>query len=221
MPNEQFSNKPINILKASLPFLPGTAQRFISYYIKIEEFNILCNNLNDEIDNDIRACENNNYPNPNDLVNAIKPYLNNSERELVDMFMNMTTALNMYTAYKSLPNMYNSKPNTDVNEKKYSTETFHNTENDSAFVNTVENNSDSTDNSNKYNSVNNTDSNFNDSLTNNSDNNSNGNSNNNSINNSINNSTNNFNNINIDMLKNMLSPSQRAMFDTYSSMLNN
>lgn len=220
MPNEHFSNKPINILKASLPFLPGTAQRFISYYIKIEEFNILCNNLNDEIDNDIRACENNNYPNPNDLVNAIKPYLNNSERELVDMFMNMTTALNMYTAYKSLPNMYNSKPNTDVNvnEKKYNSEMSHNIENNSAFVNTADSNNDSVDNSINYNNINNNaDSNFNDSLNNNSDDRSND-----SSNDSPNsNSNNNFNNINIDMLKNMLSPSQRAMFDTYSSMLNN
>lgn len=181
MPNEHFSNKPINILKASLPFLPGNAQRFISYYIKIEEFNILCNNLNDEIDNDVRACENDSSANSNDLVNAIKPYLNNSERELVDMFINMTNALNMYTAYKSLPNLYSGKSEEDISisesKENYEPETYSNNGN---YAN---DNFDS--------------------------------------NNSNNNNNSNFNNINIDMLKNMLSPSQKAMFDTYSSMLNN
>lgn len=163
MSNEQISNKPLNILKASLPFLPGTAQKLLSYYIKIEEFNILCNNLNAEIDNDVKACDNDSPPNPNDLVKAIKPYLNNSEKELVDMFLNMTNALRMYTTYKSLPAIYNNSTSDTDNQNTSHAE-------------------DTTNNDNGK---------FKD------------------------------NNINIEMLKNMLSPNQRAMFDTYSAMLNN
>lgn len=207
MPNEQFLNKHINILKASLPFLPRNAQRFISYYIKIEEFNILCSNLDDEIDNDIRACANDNSPNPNDLVNAIKPFLNSNERELVDMFLNMTRAINMYNAYKSLPNLFNDKVNQDVNinEENYETETYNN----------KNNNNNSFNGSNFANINNNNENNFSNSDNSSNVNNSNGNNSNVNSGNEIN-----FNNVNIDMLKNMLSPSQRAMFDTYSSMLN-
>lgn len=195
MQNEQILNKHINILKASLPFLPGNAQRFISYYIKIEEFNILCSNIDDEIDNDLRACANDNSPNPNDLVNAIKPFLNSNERELVDMFLNMTRAINMYNAYKSLPNLFNDKVNGNDNfsDENYDSETYNNRDNNYHSVN----------NANIFNN------------NNNSSNDNNGNNSNNNNGNDIN-----FNNVNIDMLKNMLSPSQRAMFDTYSSMLN-
>lgn len=200
MSNEQFSNKPLNILKASLPFLPGTAQKFVSYYIKIEEFNLLCNNLNDELDNDLRACDNDTPPNPNDLVKAIKPYLNNSERELVDMFLNMTRALNMYTTYKSLPSLYNEKP-VDTPSSA-----------DTIILNT--NMADSADNSEAATSDIPID------FTNESQNITTNDANNAECTNMNSNNTNNGG-VNIEMLKNMLSPAQRAMFDTYSAMLNN
>jgi hypothetical protein len=166
MPNEHFLNKSLNILKASLPFMSGNSQRFISYYIKVEEINILCNSLNDEFENDLKTCENCTSGNLCELVAAIKPYLNNTESELVDMFLNMINALNMYTTYKSFPDLYNF----------YSDENQEITHDDNDIKHTSNN---------------------------------------------LNNNKSMSSTINIDMLKNMLSPSQRAMFDTYSSMLNN
>lgn len=192
--NDLFSNKPLNILKASLPYVPSTMQKVISYYIKIEEFNIMRNSFNTSHDNLLSACDNgsdNNHKNkPIELINAVKPYLNTEEKNLIDMFMNMVNAFNMYNTYKSLnlpalrsesfnfnnPDgpVYNSGNKSDAS----------NIEND-RFINGTDYDNDNPNNKQSNSSPDNIPA-----------------------------------NIDIDTLKNMLSPSQRAMFDTYSSLLN-
>lgn len=192
--NDLFSNKPLNILKASLPYVPSTMQKVISYYIKIEEFNIMRNSFNTSHDNLLSACDNgsdNNHKNkPIELINAVKPYLNSEEKNLIDMFMNMVSAFNMYNTYKSLnlpalhPESFNfNNPDGPIYNSGNKSDDS-NIENDS-FINGTDYDND--------------------------------NSNNNQSNSSPDNSP---ANIDIDALKNMLSPSQRAMFDTYSSLLN-
>ncbi len=192
--NDLFSNKPLNILKASLPYVPSTMQKVISYYIKIEEFNIMRNSFNTSHDNLLSACDNgsdNNHKNkPIELINAVKPYLNSEEKNLIDMFMNMVSAFNMYNTYKSLnlpalhPESFNfNNPDGPVYNSGNKSDAS-NIENDS-FINGTDYDND---NPNKKQS---------------------------------NSSPDNIPaNIDIDALKNMLSPSQRAMFDTYSSLLN-
>lgn len=192
--NDLFSNKPLNILKASLPYVPSTMQKVISYYIKIEEFNIMRNSFNNSHDNLLSACDNgsdNNHKNkPIELINAVKPYLNSEEKNLIDMFMNMVSAFNMYNTYKSLnlpalhPESFNfNNPDGPVYNSGNKSDAS-NIENDS-FINGTDYDND---NPNKKQS---------------------------------NSSPDNIPaNIDIDALKNMLSPSQRAMFDTYSSLLN-
>lgn len=192
--NDLFSNKPLNILKASLPYVPSTMQKVISYYIKIEEFNIMRNSFNTSHDNLLSACDNgsdNNHKNkPIELINAVKPYLNTEEKNLIDMFMNMVNAFNMYNTYKSLnlpalrPESFNfNNPDGPVYNSGNKSDAS-NIENDS-FINGTDYNNDNPDNKQSNSSPDNIPA-----------------------------------NIDIDALKNMLSPSQRAMFDTYSSLLN-
>ena len=192
--NDLFSNKPLNILKASLPYVPSTMQKVISYYIKIEEFNIMRNSFNTSHDNLLSACDNgsdNNHKNkPIELINAVKPYLNTEEKNLIDMFMNMVNAFNMYTSYKSLnlpalrPESFNfNNPDGPVYNSGNKSDAS-NIENDS-FINGTDYDNDNPNNKQSNSSPDNIPA-----------------------------------NIDIDALKNMLSPSQRAMFDTYSSLLN-
>lgn len=192
--NDLFSNKPLNILKASLPYVPSTMQKVISYYIKIEEFNIMRNSFNNSHDNLISACDNgsdNNHKNkPIELINAVKPYLNTEEKNLIDMFMNMVNAFNMYNTYKSLnlpalrPESFNfNNPDGPVYNSVNKSDAS-NIENDS-FINGTDYDNDNPNNKQSNSSPDNIPA-----------------------------------NIDIDALKNMLSPSQRAMFDTYSSLLN-
>lgn len=192
--NDLFSNKPLNILKASLPYVPSTMQKVISYYIKIEEFNIMRNSFNTSHDNLLSACDNgsdNNHKNkPIELINAVKPYLNTEEKNLIDMFMNMVNAFNMYNTYKSLnlpalrPESFNfNNPDGPVYNSGNKSDAS-NIENDS-FINGTDYDNDNPNNKQSNSSHDNIPA-----------------------------------NIDIDALKNMLSPSQRAMFDTYSSLLN-
>lgn len=192
--NDLFSNKPLNILKASLPYVPSTMQKVISYYIKIEEFNIMRNSFNNSHDNLLSACDNgsdNNHKNkPIELINAVKPYLNTEEKNLIDMFMNMVNAFNMYNTYKSL-NLPALRPESfDFNNpdgpvyNSVNKSDASNIENDS-FINGTDYDNDNPNNKQSNSSPDNIPA-----------------------------------NIDIDALKNMLSPSQRAMFDTYSSLLN-
>lgn len=192
--NDLFSNKPLNILKASLPYVPSTMQKVISYYIKIEEFNIMRNSFNTSHDNLLSACDNgsdNNHKNkPIELINAVKPYLNTEEKNLIDMFMNMVNAFNMYNTYKSLnlpalrPESFNfNNPDGPVYNSGNKSDAS-NIENDS-FINGTDYDNDNPNNKQSNSSPDNIPT-----------------------------------NIDIDALKNMLSPSQRAMFDTYSSLLN-
>lgn len=243
--NDLFSNKPLNILKASLPYVPSTMQKVISYYIKIEEFNIMRNSFNTSPDDLLSACDNgsdnNHKNNPIELINAVKPYLNSEEKNLIDMFMNMVSAFNMYNTYKSLNlpalrpesfnfnnpdgTLYNSgnKPNTSdiddggfVNGPDYDNDNISHADNlenvsNKNIINASYNgnNMNNSSDSNISNTINN---NFNKNMNNTPDN---------SNNKQGNSSPNNIPaNIDIDALKNMLSPSQRAMFDTYSSLLN-
>lgn len=192
--NDLFSNKPLNILKASLPYVPSTMQKVISYYIKIEEFNIMRNSFNTSHDNLLSACDNgsdNNHKNkPIELINAVKPYLNTEEKNLIDMFMNMVNAFNMYNTYKSLnlpalrPESFNfNNPDGPVYNSGNKSDAS-NIENDS-FINGTDYDNDNPNNKQSNSSPDNIPA-----------------------------------SIDIDALKNMLSPSQRAMFDTYSSLLN-
>lgn len=192
--NDLFSNKPLNILKASLPYVPSTMQKVISYYIKIEEFNIMRNSFNTSPDDLLSACDNgsdnNHKNNPIELINAVKPYLNSEEKNLIDMFMNMVSAFNMYNTYKSLnlpalrPESFNfNNPDGPVYNSGNKSDAS-NIENDS-FINGTDYDNGNPDNKQSNSSPDNIPA-----------------------------------NIDIDALKNMLSPSQRAMFDTYSSLLN-
>lgn len=190
------STKNLNILKASLPFMPVVMQRAVSNFVKIEEFNNMFNDLNSSLDNTLNTCaleaqESKQSFNPSDFLCAIKPYLDKKEVELINMFMNLTKAYNIY----NLSGMKNNSESNLENTSNLNFDTFLNNSSVSANPNT----SDSRDISSNSNASNNPD------IPNSSD---------------TSNNSENTNNINIEALKSLLSPSQRAMFDSYSALLN-
>lgn len=198
------SNKPLNILKASLPFVPPNMQRGISYYIKIEEFNNMVRGFQEDNLSGLQACgipaQARNGFNLQEYLSAITPYLSKSEQDLIKMVLNVVQALKVYNVYKELdPSVmssmfnFNSDPPSNPNhESMSSNEETEDTDtvSDTPVPNTGENTE----------QWNNPD----DSVRHNSNNPA---------------GTENQG-INIEALKNMLSPSQKAMFDTYSSLLN-
>lgn len=146
MENNYVSNKPLSILKASLPFLPSNFQRTLSYFVKIEEFNLMCNSFNQDLNSPLSICEapKDSVISRKELINAISEYLNDNEKEMINMFYNLSIALNLYSGQKN----NSDAPKSDSSPNKPAS------------------------------------------------------------------------GINLDVLKNMLSPSQKAMFDKCSSIIN-
>lgn len=240
--NSSFSQKTLNILKASLPFIPPGMQRMVSNFVKIEEFNIMVRNLNDSLDATVSACEysaagnyNGSSFNTNDFISAIKPYLDDRERELIDMLFNMMNALKIYNLYKSFPSAVMPDEqnfgginfnNFDFDSKSTgSQETEHHEEyrNDTD----IETGSREPDNLISDNQIENTESSagnaevldyqdYNDSDYADTDKNSQE-----PIPKETDENTAAQNDFNIEALKNLLTPGQRAMFETYSALLNN
>lgn len=173
------SGKFINILKASLPFMPQPMQRGLSYYIKIEEFNTMVQNFQEDAKSSLSACsvtdgEDRNF-NLNEYLAAISPYLSANEREMLQMATNIVQALKLYHITKdfsfgSTEPAPTADPATCMNLPSIpsaSPEEVH--------ADTIAPQKTNTDTPSGF---------------------------------------------NIDNLKNMLSPSQQALFETYSAMLN-
>ncbi len=149
-----FSRKPLNILKASLPFMPVQMKRMVSYYIKAGEFSMMCNNLDEGLDNTMSVCSNDSGVNNSlEMLEAIKPYLNENELRITDILLNtMKNTNDSSHAKQSFSD--NQQKNNDRMEKNQSK------------------------------------------------------------------NSGNMGNMNIDILKNMLNPEQKAMFDKCSAIIN-
>lgn len=162
--------KTMNILKASLPFVPVQMQRGLSYFIKIKEFNEMVQNFQEDTKSGLTACgvssvEEHSF-NLNEYLTAISPYLSKEEQGLIQMITNVVQALNIYSITKDLPFDF-LNPAQPPAPSSTNVSSAHDPAKESAPSN-----------------------------------------------------SNNFS-FDIEALKNMLSPEQKAMFDTYSSLLNN
>lgn len=186
----ELPTKTINILKASLPFVPSQMQRGLSYYIKIEEFNEMVQHFQEDAKSTLSACsisegEERSF-NINEYLAAISPYLNKNERDMIQMITNVVQAMKLYNITKEFSwdmadvQPFPATPAPIPPQEKSQTEPQWQTSPDPNRFNTE---------SNGFNVEPNT----------------------------FNIESNSFN---IETVKNMLSPSQRAMFDTYSAMLN-
>lgn len=182
---ELMSTKNLNILKATLPFMPITAQRSLSNIIRVEEFSNLYNTMNQSLDYTLSACEvdneNSRTNNISELIEAVKPYLDKSEFELLNMLSNTLKAFNLHNYTINPGNNSNSEDNSIINVNTISSDNINTSDS---------NNKSSRDNNQNTNKNTQTRNQFN-------------------------------NNININALRNMLSPQQKAMFDSYSSIIRN
>lgn len=205
MENDNLSSKPLNILKASLPFVPLGMQRGISYFIKIEEFNNMVRGFREDSLSGLQACgipgSTKNEFNLQEYLAAITPYLSKSEQDLIKTMQNVVQAMKMVNMYKELdPSILSSMGNfaseNNFNEGNNSNQEY-NFNQDNNFSQEYNFNQDNINTANTFDrqepekdiESNQFAQNENQGL-------------------------------NIETLKSMLSPSQKAMFETYSSLLN-
>lgn len=200
------SNKPLNILKASLPFIPPNMQRGISYYIKIEEFNHMVRGFQEDNLSGLKACGIDTAPkrnfNLNEYLTAITPYLSKAEQDIIKMVLNVVQAMKVYNVYKELDPSFMTGMSAPTSEAEPSYNQNNATETSEYNFNAAEAGSPE---SSTYSSESDEQSDASDNTGDVSPDHP---------------AAAENQGLNIEALKNMLSPSQKAMFETYSSLLN-
>lgn len=91
----------LQMIKAAIPYIGGGEQRFISVYVKyLELMNTISFFRNSDSD-DMKACSLTAQSNsPLDMLNDIRDYCSEEEKETVDVFINIINSIQLYQTYK-------------------------------------------------------------------------------------------------------------------------
>lgn len=109
------SPKELNIIKASLPYINGDGQKFLSVFVKVRELTNTLNLLNDK--NSLSMCGgDDSSKNLSALIDDIKIYLDKNELDTINSYMNAINTINMYNEYMSVFSNFDDGGNTENNE---------------------------------------------------------------------------------------------------------
>lgn len=96
------SAKQLQIMKAAIPYIPVSEQKFLSIYVKISELMNTVNLINQPEAEEVGICS---IPqesrNPAQMLNAVKDYCNDKEKEMIDLMFNLISASSLYSNYRS------------------------------------------------------------------------------------------------------------------------
>ena len=98
----------MEMLRAALPYIPVSMQKFLSIYIGLEE---LFNAIRIIREGPVLYMDALNYQpqklgNTEELVKVLRGFCSPKENELIDMFFNMSNMMNMYDQYKDMFSMF-------------------------------------------------------------------------------------------------------------------
>lgn len=82
----------LQMMKAALPYMNASQQRFISYFVKVNELRRTITLFEDEEVAAMGICsvgERNKPDSPIDMLNTIKPFANPSEQDFIDLVINI------------------------------------------------------------------------------------------------------------------------------------
>lgn len=107
------SAKELQIMKAAIPYIPTSEQKFISIYVKFAELMKTLQLFRNSKEDSVGICS---VPeesrNPTAMLNAIKCYLDDNERETIDLLTNFVSASSIYSNFKK-----QNESNGDSNSK--------------------------------------------------------------------------------------------------------
>lgn len=103
----------MQMLKAAIPYISANGQQILSIYVKSLELSKTMKLLHKKETQNIGICSvSDSKRNPTEMLNAIKKYCSDSEREMLELFMNFSSAFRMYNSYRELfPNEASEKEN--------------------------------------------------------------------------------------------------------------
>ncbi len=90
----------MKLIKAALPYIPVSEQRFLFIYLKFSEFMNAIQFFSHK-ESSLTACEQEDSSKENllEMVTALKNVCNDTEREALDMILNFLQAMQLYKTY--------------------------------------------------------------------------------------------------------------------------
>jgi hypothetical protein len=101
--DSRIENEHLQMMKAALPFMGASQQRFISYFVKINELQRTINLFEEEEVATMGICSTDNRQSPDsplEMLNTIKPFANQNEQDLIDLIVNMLQGFKIAGAYQ-------------------------------------------------------------------------------------------------------------------------
>ncbi len=104
------SDNKMQMLKAALPYISATQQQVLSIYVKVLELNNTIQLVHREESRKVGICSvSEQKRNTTEMLNTIKRYCTDAEKEMIDLFMNFFSAFRMYNTYQELMPKENTK----------------------------------------------------------------------------------------------------------------
>lgn len=97
----------MEMLRAALPYIPVSMQKFLNIYIGFEELFNAIKIIKDGpiLYMDSKDYQKNKLGNTDELVNVLRTFCSPKENEMIDMFFNMSNMMSMYDQYKDMFSM--------------------------------------------------------------------------------------------------------------------
>lgn len=125
----------MEMLKAVLPYIPISMQKFLNIYLGFSELFNAVNMIRngpilylDHINTDKSK-----LGNTDELLKVLRGFCSPKENEIIDMFFNMSKMMNMYDSYKDMFDMFKPSDSSDKNTSKSETEKTDSQKSSNAF----------------------------------------------------------------------------------------
>lgn len=110
----------LQMIKAALPYINLSEQRFVSLFVKINELQRTMDLFHEKESGMVGICslEEDEPSSPLDMLNAMKPYGTESEQEFIDLIINFLESSRIYQSYRDATDVpeelhYIRKPQAD------------------------------------------------------------------------------------------------------------
>lgn len=112
------TSRQFQIIKSALPYIPVSEQKVISLFVKFQELKNTIRLFDGNSEETMGICSVNGNTNDNlaEMVNCIKPFCNDSEKEQLDFIYNIVCAFNLSRSGKNEGNGENSDSNNNNNQ---------------------------------------------------------------------------------------------------------
>ncbi|MDE7307808.1 MAG: hypothetical protein K2N61_03955 [Lachnospiraceae bacterium] len=109
----------MEMLKAVLPYIPVSMQKFLNIYMGFSElFNAINMIRNGPILYTDSIIDKSKLGNTDELLGVLRGFCSPKENELIDMFFNMSKVMNMYDNYKDIFSMFQMPQGSDEEKKQ-------------------------------------------------------------------------------------------------------